>query len=271
VILFLLQFGIPISHSAEAAELEAGVAPQSVWLSKSRVVAGDSVNIFTVVYNSSNTAITGQVVFSIDDTPVGNKDFALKEGEAQIASQQWIAQEGSHSVSARITNTFTADTKKVTVVLNRSSGSIAISVEKPPPPPSPAVQVLNSVSSAIVTGVASSVPAAMSALTSLYDTTESLRMQAKSALEERVETDASTPGPTPSGTTIANGQANTAGTSSSATQTDTSILANAGRYAALAGLAVVNSKTLFYIALALVLILIIQMLRVFLRERRGKY
>lgn len=132
--LFLLQLGVPGFHYAEAADIEAGLAPKSIWLSRSRVVAADSVKILTVVYNSSNTSITGQVVFSVDDTPIGNKDFALKEGEAQIISQEWLAQAGNHSVSARVTNTFNADTKKITVVLNRSVESIAVNVEKPPPP-----------------------------------------------------------------------------------------------------------------------------------------
>ncbi len=117
----------------------------------------------------------------------------------------------------------------------------------------------------------------MSALASLYDKAESLRMDAKSALEEQVVKNADSAAKTGSASEPKAGSASDsiassgAGASVSQTKDEQSLLAAAGKYAALAGLAVVSSKTLFYVSLALVLLLLIQMLRVFLRERRRAY
>jgi len=265
--LLLLLIGMPVSRYTEAAEISAGFATQSIWISRTHVIAGDSVNIFTVLYNSSEDPIRGEVIFTVDNSSIGTKEFTLKAGETQTFALPWVAKAGDHSISARIENTLVADTNTRTSLLNHATGNITVSVEAPPPP-SPSVQVLNSVATAVLAGVASSTPAVKSALTSLYETTESMRKQAKSALEQQITGGALTSDMTPSGTSVTDAQSNMASTSFSATQPDTSILSNAGRYAALAGLTVVNSRTFFYISLALVLLLLIQLLRVFMRERR---
>lgn len=267
--LFLL-LAIPSISRAESG-LSAGFAPQSIWISRTHVIAGESVNIFTVLYNSSENTVAGEIIFTLDNSSIGTKEFTLNPGEAQTVFLPWVAKAGNHSISARIENALVANTNTKTSVLNQATGNITVSVEAPPPP-SPSAQVLNSAVTAITSGVASSAPAVMSALTSLYEKTEALREDAKSALEKQIAE--SSAGATAAGAGQEGGSAGVpAGTStlSSETQNSAPFLSTAGKYAALAGLAIVNSKTLFYIALALVLLLLVQMLRVFLRERNREY
>ena len=56
-----LQLVVPSLSDAEVKELSAGFAPRSIWLSRTHVVAGESVNIFTVLYNSSDNSISGKL------------------------------------------------------------------------------------------------------------------------------------------------------------------------------------------------------------------
>src|SRR3989338_7312398 len=180
-LLFLLLFAPPFVSLADTGP-SAGFAP-SIWMSRTNVVAGESVNIFTVLYNSSDNPISGDVIFTVDSASIGTKDFTLASGETQIVSWPWTAKVGSHTVSARIEKA--VGVSESANVLNQTAGNITVSIDAPPPP-SPAAQVLNTVTSAIEAGVASSAPAVMSALASLYDTAESFRVGAKSALEKQV-------------------------------------------------------------------------------------
>ena len=264
--ILFLQLVVPSLSDAEVKELSAGFAPRSIWLSRTHVVAGDSVNIFTVLYNSSDNSISGDVIFAIDSATIGTKNFTLGAGETQIVSLPWIAKVGSHSVSARIEKALDTNTNTATAVLNQTTGNITVLIEAPPPP-SQAVQVLSSVTSAIQTGFASSSPKVLSALNSLYGKTESIRAEAKTVLEKKVAENAK--GDVAAKSYAGKQPSASASSSSSTAQSAEPFLSTAGRYAALAGLTVVSSKTLFYISLALVFILLIQMLRVLFRERRG--
>ncbi|MDP3965273.1 MAG: hypothetical protein Q8Q13_00545 [bacterium] len=264
--LLLLQLIIPAISLADTAEPSAGFAP-SIWMSRAQVVAGESVNIFTVLYNSSDNSLSGDVVFAVDGASIGTKNFTLGAGETQIVSAAWVAKSGNHTVSARIENAAGAGVNASLV--NQTTGTISISVESPPPP-SPTAQVLNTVTSAIQTGVASTAPAIAGVAGSLYGKTEALREQAKTALQkqlaENAPADASAK-PKQTAGTPGSGPAE-AGVSTAGADEGTPLVSKALRYMAAAGLAVVSSRTLFYISLALMLLILIKIVRAFLRERR---
>ena len=266
-LLLPLFFVFPFVPLAEAASSSAGFAPGSIWMSRTHVVAGESVNIFTVLYNSSDNSISGDAVMEVDGSPIGTKSFTLGAGETQIVSVPWVAKSGNHTVSARIEKA--TGISENTAALNQTTGNITVSIEAPSPP-SPAAQMLNTVTSAIQTGVASTAPAIASAVGALYDTTESLREQAKAALlkqlAEKAPADASAKSKQPAGTP-GSGPAE-AGDSTAGADEGTPLVSKALRYMAAAGLAVVSSRTLFYISLALMLLILIKIVRAFFRERK---
>ena len=265
-LLLPLFFVFPFVPLAEAASSSAGFAP-SIWMSRAQVVAGESVNIFTVLYNSSDNSLSGDVVFAVDGSSIGTKNFTLGAGETQIVSAPWVAKSGNHTVSARIENAAGAGVNASLV--NQTTGTISISVE-PPPPPSPTAQVLNTVTSAIQTGVASTVPAIAGVAGSLYGKTEALREQAKTALQkqlaENAPADASAKSKQPAGTP-GSGPAE-AGVSTAGADESTPLVSKALRYMAAAGLFVVSSKTWFYISLVVMILILIQILRMAFRERK---
>ena len=265
-LLLPLFFVFPFVPLAEAASSSAGFAP-SIWMSRAQVVAGESVNIFTVLYNSSDNSLSGDVVFAVDGASIGTKNFTLGAGETQIVSAPWVAKSGNHTVSARIENAAGAGVNASLV--NQTTGTISISVE-PPPPPSPTAQVLNTVTSAVQTGVASTVPAIAGVAGSLYGKTEALREQAKTALQkqlaENAPADASAK-PKQTAGTPGSGPAE-AGVSTAGADEGTPLVSKALRYMAAAGLFVVSSKTWFYISLVVMILILIQILRMAFRERK---
>ena len=265
-LLFLLLFAPPFVSLADTGP-SAGFAP-SIWMSRTNVVAGESVNIFTVLYNSSDNPISGDVIFTVDSASIGTKDFTLASGETQIVSWPWTAKVGSHTVSARIEKT--VGVSESPNVLNQTAGNITVSIDAPPPP-SPAAQVLSTVTSALQTGVASTAPAVLGAANALFSATESLREQAKAALlkqlAENAPADASAKSKQQPAGTPNNSPAEAGGSTAGADE-GTPLVSKALRYMAAAGLAVVSSRTLFYISFALILLILIKIARAFLRERR---
>ncbi|MDO8552821.1 MAG: hypothetical protein Q7S01_04870 [bacterium] len=268
IFLFSLLFiAFPFISRAETTSLRAGFAQSSIWMSRSHVVAGESVNIFTVLYNSSENPISGDAVINVDGSPIGTKSFTLASGETQIVSLPWVAKVGTHTLSARMEKVIDAKSNANAAISDQATESVTVSIEAPPPP-SPAEQVLNTVTSAIQTGFASGAPAVMSAANTIYEKTESLRTQAKSALEKHLADTSPL-----SSTSISNQPSETpissvTGTSTLNEPAETPIVSKALRYLASAGLIVVNSKTLFYISLVLVTLILLQILRAAFRERR---
>jgi hypothetical protein len=255
---------LPVLAHAQTSGLQAGFAPGSIWLSRSNVVAGDTVNINAVLYNSSENPLSGDLIYYIDGVSIGIKKFTLAAEESKIISTSWTAKAGAHSISARIGNTLNTTANVLAAVQNQTTGDIKVIIADPPAP-SPAVQALNTVTSAIQNGVMSGVPAVMGIANTLLDATEAIREDAKSALEKRLATSSDANPARPE-----NGVEKNAVSSGTATGGETSTLSKAVRAMAAAGLVVVSSKTLFYFSLALVLLLLIQILRVSMRDRKHK-
>jgi hypothetical protein len=258
-----------ISH-AQTSDVPAGFATGPIWLSRSHAVAGETVNILSVLYNSSDISISGDAIIYVDDSSIGTKSFTLASGETQIVSLPWIAEEGGHSISARIEKVLDGNTT-ASSMLNKQTGKVTVSIKaKASLPPTATVQVLNAVTSAIETGVASSAPIILRAMHSVFNTTESLRADAKAALERHLaESQAEDATAKQPKKMLTGSEQQSAATTIKSADTGTTIR-NALRYAASAGLFVVSSQTMYYISLALILLLLIQILRVSLRDRRRR-
>ncbi len=129
---FLLLFLIALPAQAEQS-LPAGFAPGEVWLSTNTPVAGETVEIFTVIYDASGTPIEGSVTFLIDDESVGSSPFTLRAGETEIRSIRWTATAGEHILSARVATALHAETKEEARLLNKTAATTSISVSEPEP------------------------------------------------------------------------------------------------------------------------------------------
>jgi hypothetical protein len=80
----------------------AGFAKQSLFLSKSPVIEGDTVSIYAVVANNAGAKFTGKVDFKDGTSDIGSVAVTMAAGGAQTVSVSWKPAAGSHSVSASL-------------------------------------------------------------------------------------------------------------------------------------------------------------------------
>lgn len=116
----------------------AQFAPSSLFLSKDKVMEGDTVLIHAVVQNNSTTTFSGNLVIRSDDTEVGSVPVTLASNEVRAVSLSWTPRAGSHEIIAALLDkggtavqsekkTFKVDAKPKPVVV--ASSSVAATVE----------------------------------------------------------------------------------------------------------------------------------------------
>ncbi len=172
---------LPLVALAGSGDLPAGFAPNSIWVSSTHITAGDSVNIFTVVYNSSDISLAGDVNFTIDGASIGTKNLNIKAGDTQIESVPWTAVVGNHSAVAQLEKISDADTNANASVLNHTTDTITVAVGASLPP-SATAQAAMTITNALSQGAQSAAPAARST----YNSFEYLRQNAVHSLEQQL-------------------------------------------------------------------------------------
>lgn len=240
------------------AAVPAGFPSEGVWLSKTAPVAGDSVTLYTVVYNSTDTAIAGSVVFLIDNASIATKSFSAPAGTTQIVSVPWSATQGAHQLSARIEGVSSLELSKL------ASGTTTISVAAPPPPPE-AVTATIAAADAASALVASTTPIVQSVASTTATVAEDFRMQTLSALTALASSTA------PKGEVL--GASDEAVSEESAEPSSPGLMSYVGgawQWLLALLIAIASSPWWFYLTLAVVAFLIISFLRAALRERRDR-
>ena len=196
-LILMLLIASPVKVAA-ADTLPAGFAPGPLWLSAGEITAGDSVQIYTVVYDSSTQAIEGAVTFLVDGTPIGSAPFELDPGRTSIESMLWKATEGTHSIEARVDTVIDQDSKQAQTLTRATTGTISV-VVSPPKVTAPAAEpiILASTSSsiaAVVTSLASSSPLVGSVTSSVGAFTESIRASGEAFLLSKTNVERSPSG-----------------------------------------------------------------------------
>ena len=241
---------------ALAASAAAGFAPGSLWLSKTEAVAGETLKIYTVVYDSSPSAVEGDIVFTVDAKNIETKHFKLNAGETQIVSADWRAVAGTHTFGASLKNLSGA-----TDIANTQTNTVNITVADAPP--SPIAQYTNVVTNII----SSSSPAVQNVFQTVASTTEGFRQAGVEWLnkslfsDQSLATSADWPDPEVLGTSTSN-------VISSSTAQKSGLFATAWRYLLQALLFVFTVKLLFYFALLVVTFILYKIIRAVFAERR---
>ena len=180
---FLALIGLLLPLAAYAAPIPAGFPTSSLWLSKTELTDGESVTIYTVIYNSSDAALVGEVEFLVDGTLIGTKGVEAKAGTTQIVSENWTAAEGSHAFSAHLTGVDEEIAATVT-------GTTTVAVAAKPPPPEAVVKTV-AAASALEQTIASTTPIVQNFASTTFASTESFREKTVAALEKLASTTAS--------------------------------------------------------------------------------
>src|SRR3989344_5149650 len=233
LLLCMMSYALPLVVFASAA---AGFAPGSLWLSKTEAKAGETLKIYTVVYDSSASSIEGDVVFTVDAKDAGTQHFKLNAGETQIVSSDWKAVAGTHTFGASLKNISGAAD-----IANMQTNPVNITIADAPP--SPIAQYTDVVTNII----ASSSPTVQNIFQAVASTTEGLRQAGVEWLnkslfsDQSLSTSAVRPNPEVLGTSTSNI------ISSSAAQKG-GFFGSVWRYILQAPLLIFTIKLLFYAA-----------------------
>lgn len=260
VSLFCVAVLMPFFAFAATSTVPAGFAPTSIFASKTSITAGDSISLFSVLYNSSAGELTCDVVFTIDGKSIGTKHISLAAGETQTPSVSWTAVTGSHTASAHLENVVSASGKDATIS-NEKADTITLTVAPPPPPPPPSAttQAVNTVSDVI----ASSTPVVVNAAEKVFAFSESVRNGAVEALKKRLAASGGANGQVLAASTFKAPQGGT----TSPDENNASVLDTLWRGLLGGLLFICNLTWLFYGLLLFVIFALYKLLRTWMRER----
>lgn len=172
--LVLLLLFMPLASFA--ASVPAGFPASSLWLSRTDLTDGESVTIYTVVYNSSDASVALDVTFKVDAQVLGTKSITAAPGTTQIVSHAWSAEEGSHAFTAHLSG-------DVTELAATNTATTSVSVAPKPPPPEAVLQTV-AAATAVESAIASTTPVVQNIASSTFATTESIRASTVKVLEK---------------------------------------------------------------------------------------
>ncbi len=93
----------PFSVGAtEATPVNIGFVQNPIWYSKDPFVEGDTVRIYTFLFNPGPGVFSGTVDFYDESVVLGTKTFSLAKGAASDISISWKVTAGDHKISAKI-------------------------------------------------------------------------------------------------------------------------------------------------------------------------
>lgn len=91
----------PISARAATSD-SAGFLRESIWFSRDPFYAGETITIYTNIYNSSSERLSGLIEFRDGTTVLGTKAISVAPGGAsEIISLPWVVTAGEHRIEAR--------------------------------------------------------------------------------------------------------------------------------------------------------------------------
>ena len=164
-----------------AASIPAGFASHPIWLSKQSAGDGDSVRIFTVVYNSATSSVTGTVHYLVDGKDIGTSNVSLNAGETKVQSLAWRATAGSHTLQAAFANP--------SLPLDyATTDSVSISVTSPLPPPA-YIQAMQSAAQTASAVAASTTPIISNITNNIVTTSEALRNAGENYIDDTLASD----------------------------------------------------------------------------------
>lgn len=245
---------------AEGKTFPAGFPESALWLSKAFPVAGEEIRIYTALFNSGDTALSGTLVFLVGEDVIASKPLSLGAGEAKIESATWQAKAGEHSIAAKIENSEGAG--EALEITGKTVSPIIVSVAKPPEP-SAIAQGVASAANLATQAVTAAAPTVLGAATTFYEKTENFRTESAEKLEKYIEsTESPVSAQSASGAVL--GEATTSATLSNVSGFESpqkaGLVSQVSKAGAQIALFIMKSKFFFYPLLLLLILFIISML-----------
>lgn len=159
----------------------ASFARESLFLSKTPVVDGETVLIHAVVANESNVKFVGDVVLKVGEARIGSVAVTIAPGGANAVSVSWKPTAGSHKIVAELT------TVEGTIVESESA-TFTIN-EKPKPAGTSGTAATTSIESSadIQDKINSTLPAVSGISEPIFTTLDSARASAAALLDRGID------------------------------------------------------------------------------------
>lgn len=102
--------------------INSGFIPGQIWYSKESLIEGETVNIYTAIWNGEKDAVSVKVEFYDKNVILGTRDITISSGELKEVYIPWKITAGDHFISAKtLSSTVLISGKKEKVVLNRTT------------------------------------------------------------------------------------------------------------------------------------------------------
>lgn len=111
---FLAIFLVTCTISVVYADTSAvtGFIPGQIWYSKETLVEGDTVKIYTAIWNGDTNAVNARVEFYDKNVILGTRDIIVDPSHLQDVSVSWKVTAGDHIISAKISSSSTVNNGK---------------------------------------------------------------------------------------------------------------------------------------------------------------
>jgi hypothetical protein len=119
ICVWLLSFGV--AHAA-TAPTTTGIIAGQIWYSEDPLVAGDTVKVYTAVWNGDNNPLQARVEFFDQNVILGDRDIVVPAQSLKDVSVSWQVTPGDHIIHATITSSsLTTGTKTQSVTLDHTT------------------------------------------------------------------------------------------------------------------------------------------------------
>lgn len=88
--------------AAETAGFQTGFIEKDVWFSEEKPTEGDAIKIYTAVFNGRTEMLSGTMAFYDAGTILGKKAFSVSGKSVATVSIDWNVTAGSHAIYAEI-------------------------------------------------------------------------------------------------------------------------------------------------------------------------
>jgi len=127
IFLVLIFVSLFFCNEVQAVDLgTTGFIPGSIWYSKDPLVEGDTVKVYTALWNNSETSLSAKIEFYDKNVILGTRDIVVPASSLKEVYISWKVTSGDHLISAKIISpSITASGKKQVVMLDNITTSVS--------------------------------------------------------------------------------------------------------------------------------------------------
>ena len=101
--IFFILIYFAFTQSAHAIDVSnTGFVPGQIWYSKDTIVEGDTVKVYTAVWNNSTSPLSTKVEFYDQNVILGTRDIVVNPLELKETDISWKVTAGDHIITAKI-------------------------------------------------------------------------------------------------------------------------------------------------------------------------